>query len=285
MRRIAAGVLVLVLALPALRAEDKAKAGPASPKAQYEALVKQYEDGMQSLMKEFQAAKGEEAQRKLIRKYEASLDAFAPKFVELAQKHPADPVAVDALVWVVNNARGHAGDEADPRARTLALLAQDHLTDAKVLALTSSMAGHSDPASEAFLRTVMEKGPNKQAQGRACLALGLVLHSRLTARDRLQDDTEGMDKQTVAWLKSLDPDKLRKEAEEVLERAADRYGDVTTPSKKTVRERANGQLFELRSLAVGKEVPDIEGSDQDGKSFKLSEYRGKVVLLDFWGNW
>jgi len=35
-------------------------------------------------------------------------------------------------------------------------------------------------------------------------------------------------------------------------------------------------------LAVGKEAQDIEGADQDGKRFKLSDYRGKVVLLYFW---
>jgi peroxiredoxin len=43
-------------------------------------------------------------------------------------------------------------------------------------------------------------------------------------------------------------------------------------------------LFELRHLAVGKQAPDIEGQDQDGKQFKLSDYRGKVVLLDFWSH-
>ena len=35
----------------------------------------------------------------------------------------------------------------------------------------------------------------------------------------------------------------------------------------------------------GKPAPEIRGEDIDGKFFKLSEYRGKVVLLDFWGNW
>jgi cytochrome oxidase Cu insertion factor (SCO1/SenC/PrrC family) len=29
-------------------------------------------------------------------------------------------------------------------------------------------------------------------------------------------------------------------------------------------------------------APEITGKDADGKSFKLSDYRGKVVLLDFW---
>jgi peroxiredoxin len=41
-------------------------------------------------------------------------------------------------------------------------------------------------------------------------------------------------------------------------------------------------LFELRQLAIGKQAPEIEGQDQDGERFKLSDYRGKVVLLDFW---
>ena len=36
---------------------------------------------------------------------------------------------------------------------------------------------------------------------------------------------------------------------------------------------------------VGMTAPEIEGEDIDGKTFKLSDYRGKVVLLDFWGHW
>jgi cytochrome oxidase Cu insertion factor (SCO1/SenC/PrrC family) len=38
-------------------------------------------------------------------------------------------------------------------------------------------------------------------------------------------------------------------------------------------------------LEPGKLAPEIEGDDIDGQKFKLSEYRGKVVLLDFWGHW
>jgi hypothetical protein len=36
---------------------------------------------------------------------------------------------------------------------------------------------------------------------------------------------------------------------------------------------------------VGNLALEIDAEDIDGKKFKLSDYRGKVVLLDFWGNW
>jgi cytochrome oxidase Cu insertion factor (SCO1/SenC/PrrC family) len=32
-------------------------------------------------------------------------------------------------------------------------------------------------------------------------------------------------------------------------------------------------------------APEIAGEDVDGKEFKLSDYRGKVVVLSFWGFW
>ncbi len=38
-------------------------------------------------------------------------------------------------------------------------------------------------------------------------------------------------------------------------------------------------------LQPGKAVPEISGQDVEGGQFKLSEYRGKVVLIDFWGDW
>jgi cytoskeletal protein RodZ len=38
-------------------------------------------------------------------------------------------------------------------------------------------------------------------------------------------------------------------------------------------------------IAVGNEASEVEAEDLQGKSFKLSDYRGKVVLLDFWGFW
>jgi hypothetical protein len=36
---------------------------------------------------------------------------------------------------------------------------------------------------------------------------------------------------------------------------------------------------------IGNQAPEISGEDIDGVAFKLSDYRGKVVVLDFWGDW
>ena len=38
-------------------------------------------------------------------------------------------------------------------------------------------------------------------------------------------------------------------------------------------------------LKVGQEAPNIEGEDQNGVPCKLSDYRGQVVVVLFWGHW
>ncbi len=38
-------------------------------------------------------------------------------------------------------------------------------------------------------------------------------------------------------------------------------------------------------VSIGQPAPEITGKDLDGTAFKLSDYRGKVVMLDFWGDW
>ena len=38
-------------------------------------------------------------------------------------------------------------------------------------------------------------------------------------------------------------------------------------------------------MLIGKQAPDFALDLLDGGHFKLSEYKGKVVILDFWASW
>ena len=40
-----------------------------------------------------------------------------------------------------------------------------------------------------------------------------------------------------------------------------------------------------KGTEVGDLIPEIDGKDLDKVSFKLSDYSGRVVMLDFWGDW
>ena len=45
------------------------------------------------------------------------------------------------------------------------------------------------------------------------------------------------------------------------------------------------QLFELDHLGVGDLAEDIQGVSLDGLPMSLSSFRGKLVVLEFWGSW
>ena len=45
------------------------------------------------------------------------------------------------------------------------------------------------------------------------------------------------------------------------------------------------QSENLANLKVGGTAPEISGEDIDGRPMKLADYKGKVVVLDFWGHW
>lgn len=129
----------------------------------------------------------------------------------------------------------------------------------------------SDKVTEGFLRTLMEKDARREIRGIACLTLAQNLKLQAEAREKKD---------------ARELTKLCRESEELFVQAAEKYGDVKSHTHYgTVGEKAKRELYELRHLAVGMKAPEIEGEDQDGKKFKLGDYKGKVVLLDFWSQY
>jgi len=61
----------------------------------------------------------------------------------------------------------------------------------------------------------------------------------------------------------------------------DRAGRQTVKRVKLV-DRAE---LEARQSPLGKPLPELIGTDIDGKDVRLSEFKGKIVVLDFWATW
>jgi thiol-disulfide isomerase/thioredoxin len=55
--------------------------------------------------------------------------------------------------------------------------------------------------------------------------------------------------------------------------------------RSTLGQIAEARLDDWHNLAVDKQAPEIKGTDIHGKPMTLSQYRGKVVALVFWGSW
>ena len=50
-------------------------------------------------------------------------------------------------------------------------------------------------------------------------------------------------------------------------------------------KRLKAELEKGRQARIGAMAPDFTKKQLDGKLFRLSQHRGKYVLLDFWGSW
>ncbi len=279
---IAAGYGGLVAA-----AQDEGQDKPATPAEQYEALLKEFSAAAHIF---WQDTTDQERQNAVAR-----VEKLPLRLLELAEKNPDDPIALDALIQVVtleywlNTHTSHPGWGKDSRqARAIALMLRDHLHSDKLGEACKRVHYGFRHECETFLRTVLEKIPHREVRGLACLRLAQFLPSRVERLDLLADQPElarryeGLyGKEYLEALRRQDRAKVMKEAETLYE-AIENYADVKTPYDGTVGETAKTELFEIRHLAIGKEAPDIEGVDQDGQQFKLSDYRGKVVLLYFW---
>ena len=86
----------------------------------------------------------------------------------------------------------------------------------------------------------------------------------------------------------LSPEMVSSDNETVVLRAGDRYvsfesADLATRTV-TLRERSKSD-YTLIEAVVGSPMQDFGFTDFDGKDGRLSDFRGKFLLIDFWGSW
>jgi hypothetical protein len=173
-------------------------------------------------------------------------EKYAGQMLATAEKNIKDPAAMDALIWTLVN--GRTGSE--PVSKALALLQKHFIESDRMETVCDALQFDDTDASTALLNDLVQKNPHRRIKAAAALTLG-----QMYAEENSQ------------------------QAEKYFQDVAEKHG---TPEQ---IEAARGHLFAMRNLAIGKVAPEIEGEDVDGKKFKLSDYRGKVVMLSFWGDW
>jgi thiol-disulfide isomerase/thioredoxin len=237
MRRLWAGLLFLTVAAgPVLLRNDAkaqktdektdAKTAPKTAAEELGEITSQFNKDFTEAVTAFRTAKDDKAREEAKNKAFKLPETYAAKMIVFAEKHPNDPAAVDALMWVcvVPPSRG-----LPIEPKTLMLVRDKTKSDVIKIIATDAMANQ-----------IFEK------------------------EDRTPSQT--------------------KEAEAL-------YAEVVTKGRnvkdlpKEVLENAEGNLFEIRNLVIGQAAPEAESNDLDGKAVKLSDHKGKVVVLDFWATW
>ncbi|MCH8828286.1 MAG: redoxin domain-containing protein [Planctomycetes bacterium] len=260
MRKVIGSVLILLVMSPAVSAK-KRDTKPVKAKkpssAEFKKISAEYNKARTELLSKYRKAEKEE-KAKIVKKFSSLAGNYAPRLIALVKKSPKDSTSYTALAWIVSRVR--KGEHFDA---ALDFLQKDHLQNPRIGSLTRSLGYSKSKKALLLLTALLEKGSNADVKLKACVALAGLLK---------RNGERGGGKKTLA------------KSEKMFERAISDFKDAKSGSRSV--ETAERELKDLRGpRAIGKIVPEIKAEDLDGVEFKLSDYRGKVVVLDFWGHW
>jgi hypothetical protein len=180
---------------------------------------------------------------------------FVSRAQELAEQYEGKDDAVQFLAFIVKN----ASNERNAAKKAFKTLVEAHLKSAQLedvvpfFGNAAYMVGQDQAL--AGLDTILAENQHKPVLAQAYLARGSMR------------------------LETAKTDDERNAAKADLQKVAEHSTD------EDLLASVKARMFEIEHLQVGCEAPDIAAKDVDGVDFKLSDYRGKVVLLDFWGFW
>jgi poly(3-hydroxybutyrate) depolymerase/thiol-disulfide isomerase/thioredoxin len=198
------------------------------------------------------------------------MERFAPAILARAKQSPDHPRTGRLLAAVCAATHPPEGQEPPPVYVEAADLIADRYADSpdichfcEGLGVLSSSSPPWAGRFERHLRAILRVNRDRAVRCEAQIALATVVQSA-------PEDRQG-------------------EAERLFEQfCAEFDGKQSYPFQgieRMLNSRAKDQLKELRFRAVGKPAPEIDGIDLDGRPIKVSDYRGRAVLLNFWGSW
>jgi thiol-disulfide isomerase/thioredoxin len=243
-----------------------------------------------------------------------------PRFFEFAKSHPDSPYAFDALFLVIYRGGPQTGDVHGKswqlKEEALDYVSKYHVNDPRLFLILEQLGGAlPSHKTEAFLKHVLDEGPTKDAQAAAAYSLARYYATLARAHQRSQRikqkdhrlNFERFWKIVITpYLETqfpLNEERNSAEVDRLLRLVGDEYSELPAtdwklsgPGKVFVellpyaKAKSYGDLsralsFELNNIVPGKPAPEIEGTDADGKRFRLGDYKGKVVMLVFSANW
>jgi hypothetical protein len=252
-------------------ADDPKKDQPKSLADQIAAIKKEHQERETKFYDDLRANRDDNKKvSELNDEYQKFSRKQADKLKALIKEHGKEPAAFDGILVLLGDLRYPLDDDL------VQLVLQHHSANPKMGQLCFDIQYRTTEAwAEKLLKEAAAKHPDKTVRGQAVYSLGTMHRYRAQPWDGKISEEEQA--------------KRFEEAGKFFTDVTKNYADITTPDGKAkLGDKAAAELVRIKNipnLKVGKTAPEIVGEDVDGKKFKLSDYRGKVVLLDFWGHW
>jgi len=230
------------------------------PQARFDAIVARMEKVQTEFMEKLRAEEDQTKQRDMYMN-RPGLE-FAQEFKALALETKGTEVAAKSWMQVAEIS-GEFDQGVDFEAAIDTLVAE-HIESEALSSLPAMIGGMSYVLDEnrvqGLLEKLLAKSPHKPVQAGSIFELAQIA------------------------MRSEAPEK-KAQAKPLFDRLVKDYGDIKSAYGKAYKTIAAGFIFELENLQIGQTPPDFEAVDENGVKFRLSDYRGKVVVLDFWGFW
>ncbi len=209
--------------------------------------------------------------------------ASSEKFLAMARKYKGTKASVDATLFAVGQAKGETKNEA------MTFLLENYAGKVKVSAIASSLKREvPHPAMEGWFDLMIKNAETDKDKASVMLTYSQYLGQFPTFKRTLELSplvAQRLPQEQLDYIMTPRTDEQNKQHQAILEKLISDYGQIKYQGRTLFADVANSELIELTQLQVGMLAPEIEGEDLDEIPFKLSDYRGKVVMLDFWGHW